>query len=181
MPTYERETMVRSSFDDVWAFHSRISGLEGVTPDWLGLRVERVLGPDGQSEPDVLEPGSEIALSIQPFGVGPRQHWTSVITDRECEDGSAYFRDEMVHGPFDRWEHTHSFFADGDRTVIRDRVEYETPLRPARRRCRAVLETRVCSHVPRAPSASKSATRVNVRLGADIAFEPDSTPEPCRF
>ncbi|OLZ41594.1 cyclase [Natrinema saccharevitans] len=128
MPTYERETTVRSPFEDVWAFHSQISGLEGLTPDWMNLRVERVIGPDGEPDPNVLEPGSEIALSMRPFGVGPRQHWTSVITAREREDGSAYFRDEMVHGPFDRWEHTHSFYADGRRTRLRDRVTYELPL-----------------------------------------------------
>ncbi|AGB32708.1 cyclase/dehydrase [Natrinema pellirubrum DSM 15624] len=128
MPTYERETTVRSPFEDVWAFHSQISGLEGLTPDWMNLRVERVIGPDGEPDPNVLEPGSEIALSMRPFGVGPRQHWTSVITDREREDGSAYFRDEMVHGPFDRWEHTHSFYADGRRTRIRDRVTYDLPI-----------------------------------------------------
>ncbi|MFC6769269.1 SRPBCC family protein [Natrinema soli] len=127
MQTYERETTVDSPFEDVWAFHSRVSGLEAVTPDWLGLRVERVIGPDGDPDPNVLEPGLEVALSMRPFGVGPRQHWTSVITDRDRDEGSAYFRDEMVHGPFDRWEHTHSFFADGDRTVVRDRVDYELP------------------------------------------------------
>ena len=130
MPTYERDTTVNSPLEDVWAFHSRVSGLEAVTPDWLDLRVERVIGPDGEADPDVLESGSEIALSIRPFGVGPRQHWTSEITAREREDGAAYFRDEMVHGPFDRWQHTHSFFADGDRTVVRDRVEYELPFGP---------------------------------------------------
>ncbi len=128
MPTYQRETTVDSPFEDVWAFHSRVSGLEAVTPDWLHLRVERVIGPDGEANPNVLEPGSEVALSMRPFGVGPRQHWTSVITDRERNAGSAYFRDEMVYGPFDRWEHTHSFHADGDRTILRDRVEYELPL-----------------------------------------------------
>ncbi|WP_254529934.1 SRPBCC family protein [Natrinema gelatinilyticum] len=128
MPTYERETTVDSPFEDVWEFNSRISGLEAVTPDWMHLRVERVIGPDGGPSPDVLEPGSEVALSIRPFGIGPRQHWTSVITDRERHEGSAYFRDEMVHGPFDRWEHTHAFYADGNRTVVRDRVTYELPL-----------------------------------------------------
>ncbi|QLG47441.1 SRPBCC family protein [Natrinema halophilum] len=128
MATYDRETTVESTFEDVWEFNSRISGLEAVTPDWMNLRVEHVIGPDGEAHPDVLEHGSEVALSIRPFGVGPRQHWTSVITDREREEGSAYFRDEMVHGPFDRWEHTHTFYADGDRTVIRDRVQYELPL-----------------------------------------------------
>ena len=127
MPTYERETTVDAEFEEVWAYNSRVSGLEGVTPDWLRLRVERVIGPDGEPDPAVLEPGSEVALSIRPFGIGPRQHWTSVITDRERNEGAAYFRDEMVYGPFDRWEHTHTFFADVERTVLRDRVEYDLP------------------------------------------------------
>ncbi|SDQ99298.1 SRPBCC family protein [Natronobacterium texcoconense] len=130
MPTYERRTTVRAPLEEVWDFHSRVSGLEALTPDWLDLRVEAVIGPDGEADPDVLEPGSEVALSIRPFGVGPRQHWTSVITDRKRQDGTAYFRDEMVYGPFDHWIHTHTFYADGDRTILRDHVEYDLPLGP---------------------------------------------------
>ncbi len=128
MPSYERETIVRAPLADVWEFHSTTDGLEALTPAWMGLRVESVIGPDGERDPERLEAGSEIDLSIQPFGVGPRQHWTSVITESERTDGTAYFRDEMVHGPFDRWVHTHSFFADGDRTVLRDHVDYALPL-----------------------------------------------------
>ncbi|WP_265110578.1 SRPBCC family protein [Halosolutus halophilus] len=128
MPLYERETTVRVPLEEVWEFHSRLSGLEALTPDWMGLRVERVIGPDGEPDPDRLEAGSEVDLSMRPFGVGPRQHWTSIITERERDEGMAYFRDEMVHGPFDRWVHTHAFYADGDETVLRDHVDYELPL-----------------------------------------------------
>ncbi|EMA44634.1 SRPBCC family protein [Halobiforma nitratireducens] len=130
MPTYERRTTVQAPLEEVWDFHSRAEGLEALTPDWMGLRVEAAMGPDGEADPETLEEGAEISLSIRPFGIGPRQHWTSVITDRERRDGSAYFRDEMVHGPFafDSWEHTHAFYADGDRTIVRDRVEYELPM-----------------------------------------------------
>ncbi|MFC4986386.1 MULTISPECIES: SRPBCC family protein [Saliphagus] len=140
MATYERETRIRAPLERVWEFHSRVSGLETLTPAWMELRVESVIGPDGEREPAVLDVGSEITLSIRPGGVGPRQHWTSVITEREREDGVAYFRDEMVDGPFDRWVHTHSFFADGRETVCRDRVEYELPslLGPLGERCPSV-------------------------------------------
>ncbi|AFZ73948.1 SRPBCC family protein [Natronobacterium gregoryi] len=130
MPTYERRTTVQASLEDVWDFHSRTAGLEELTPDWMHLRIEAVMGSDGEADPDVLEEEAEVAMSIRPFGVGPRQHWTSVITDRDRDDGTAYFRDEMVHGPFDRWVHTHAFYADGDQTVLRDRVEYDLPLGP---------------------------------------------------
>ena len=133
MPTYERQTRVRAPLETVWEFHSRASGLEALTADWMGLRVESAIGPDGERDPNVLEVGSELDVSIRPLGVGPRQYWTSAIVERERSDGTAVFRDEMVHGPFDRWVHTHSFFADGDETIVRDHVDYALPLGPVGR------------------------------------------------
>jgi len=128
VPEYERRTRLSAPLDDVWAFHSTADGLEALTPDWVGLRVERTLGPDGEDDPEVLEAGSELVLSVRPLGVGRRRYLTSVIVDRERTGGTASFTDEMVDGPFDRWLHTHSFYADGDGTVLRDRIEYELPL-----------------------------------------------------
>ncbi|SNZ13429.1 Ligand-binding SRPBCC domain-containing protein [Natronoarchaeum philippinense] len=129
MAVFQRETVVHAPLSDVWEFHSTVDGLVALTPDWMGLRVESVVGPDGDSDPDELDTGAEISMSMQPFGVGPRQRWTSRIVERETGDGVARFRDEMDGGPFAHWDHTHSFFArDEDRTVVRDRVEYELPL-----------------------------------------------------
>jgi len=127
MPTYERRTRIDAPLETVWQFHSQIEALEELTPDWMGLRVESVVGPDGALDPDELVPGTEISLSMRPFGVGPRQYVTSLITDREYGDGIAYFRDDMVRGPFDHWVHTHAFYADGDGTLLRDSIEYELP------------------------------------------------------
>lgn len=126
MATYERETHVEAPLDDVWEFHSRISGLEALTPGWMGLSVRRVRGPDGEVDPAVLEAGSEIEMELRPLG-GPSQSWTSVITDREEGEGRATFRDEMRGGPFRRWIHVHQFLAEGSGTRIRDTVHYELP------------------------------------------------------
>jgi len=128
MAVYQRRTRVDAPLDAVWDFHSRASGLEALTPGWMNLSVESVTGPDGGADPEILEAGSRIRASLRPFGVGPRQRWTSVITDRGRDDGAAFFRDEMEGGPFSRWEHTHRFFADGDETVVDDRVVYALPL-----------------------------------------------------
>jgi ligand-binding SRPBCC domain-containing protein len=128
MPRYERSVRVAAPFEEVWEFHSRIAGLEELTPEWMGLEVEGVFGPDGTPDPDVLEAGARIETSIRPFGVGPRQSWTSVIVEREERDGSASFRDVMERGPFPEWVHTHRFFGDGDETLVVDRVEYALPL-----------------------------------------------------
>ena len=130
MATYERSVRVAAPLETVWAFHARIEGLEALTPDWLGLRIESVVGPDGETDPAVLEPGSVVRASVRPFGVGPRQRWESHIVAREARAGTAYFRDEMVGGPFPRWVHSHLFYADGDATLVRDRVDYDLPMGP---------------------------------------------------
>jgi len=125
--TYERSVRVAAPFEAVWAFHSEVRGLEALTPDWLGLRVEGIRGPDGDPDPDVLVAGTAIHLSVRPCGLGPRQRWTTRIVAREVSDGAASFRDVMVDGPFPEWEHTHHFYRDGDETVVRDVVDYQLP------------------------------------------------------
>lgn len=128
MQTYERSVRVRAPLSRVWEFHSTTDGLEALTPSWMNMHIREVRGPDGSPDPDVLDVGSLVDVSIRPFDVGPQQNWTSNITAREEENGSAYFRDEMTDGPFEAWEHTHLFYADGDGTIVRDRIRYELPL-----------------------------------------------------
>ena len=87
MATYRRETWIDAPFEDVWEFHSTTDGLEALTPDFMNLEIDRVTGPDGEIDPDELKAGSRIEMSMRPFGVGPRQHIVSVITDRTREEG----------------------------------------------------------------------------------------------
>ena len=132
MAVFERTVWVDAPLEAVWGFHSRIEGLETLTPDWLHLRVESVTDPEGEADPDELVPGTAIRLSIQPGGIGPRQRWTSRIIDREATEQSAYFTDEMTDGPFSRWHHTHRFYAENGGTRIVDRVDYALALGPVR-------------------------------------------------
>lgn len=128
MPVYERETVVDAPFEAVWQFHSHHSGLEALTPDWMNLRVESSVGPDGEPDPETLEAGSRIESTITPFGVVPRQRWVSVITARDEYDGRGVFRDEMEAGPFPHWVHTHTIEAVEGGTRVHDHVEYELPV-----------------------------------------------------
>lgn len=125
MASYERETYVDAPLDRVWEFHSRAEGLEALTPEWMGLEIVRVRGPDGAPDPDVLVAGSEVDVRVRPFGVGPAQRWTSRIVHRERDDGVAVFRDRMVDGPFAHWVHTHGFAAEDGGTRVRDAVSYD--------------------------------------------------------
>lgn len=127
MATYERSVRVAAPLEAVWDFHSRVDGLFSVTPGWLDVRVESLRGPDGEADPEILEAGAEIRLSVAPFGAGPRVGWTSHVTERERGEGRAHFTDEMIQGPFTEWEHTHSFVAADGGTTVRDRVRYALP------------------------------------------------------
>lgn len=134
MATYTRSTRVRAPFEDVWAFHSTLDGLEALTPDFMHLEIRTVTGPDGEPDPEELVDGTRVELAMQPFGVGPEQSWTTVITERSEDEGRAHFRDVMEDGPFPTWEHTHRFVGDGEGTVITDHVEYHLPGGPLGRR-----------------------------------------------
>jgi ligand-binding SRPBCC domain-containing protein len=129
MATYRRTTRVEAPLEEVWAFHSRIEGLEALTPGWMGLRVEAIRGPDGEPDPETLEVGTRIRMRVAPLGL-PGSSWTSRIVGREREEGSAWFRDDMVGGPFAAWEHTHRFYADDGATIVDDEVRYELPAGP---------------------------------------------------
>jgi ligand-binding SRPBCC domain-containing protein len=124
---YTHASRVEASLDEVWQFHSTGEGLAALTPGFANLRIEATRGPDGKPDPDVLDAGAEIDVSMQPLGVGPRRHWTSRIVERARTDDEATFVDEMVEGPFARWRHTHRFVADGEGTQMYDRVEWALP------------------------------------------------------
>ena len=40
------------------------------------------------------------------------------------------FVDEQVRGPYRLWEHTHSFYDEGDETIIEDVVRFRLPFWP---------------------------------------------------
>lgn len=131
MAVFERSVSVRAPLDKVWAFHTTVGGLEAVTPDWLDLRLESHVDPDGDPRNGELVEGGEVTLSIRPLGLGPRQYWTSRVTRRERGEERGELVDEMVDGPFPRWQHTHRFETTPEGTRLTDRVEYELPLGPA--------------------------------------------------
>lgn len=127
MATYERSTWVPAPLEEVWTFQSTVEGLRAVTPDFLALEVHSVVGPDDEEDQEVLREGTQLRMSIRPFGAGPRQRWTSVVLEQTEDDGAAMFRDRMLEGPFPEWEHTHQFFADDGGTRVVDRVDYRLP------------------------------------------------------
>ena len=104
-----------ASAAEVWAWHARAGALERLTPPWDDVRVVARTGG--------LEDGARVTLSVP---VGPlRLHWVS--RHRDCLPGR-HFVDELIHGPFARWIHTHVTTPDGaGSSWLEDRIEYAAP------------------------------------------------------
>jgi ligand-binding SRPBCC domain-containing protein len=126
MATFTRETVFEAPLEQVWDLHTTGNGLVRLTPSFVNLRIEAVRGGE-VDEP--LPEGAEIDVSTHVLELGPRDHWTSVVTDVQRSEDTALFRDEMRDGFFDHWVHTHRFerVFEGE-TLMRDHIEYELPM-----------------------------------------------------
>ncbi|WP_330631273.1 SRPBCC family protein [Halocatena halophila] len=123
MSAIDRQCRVRVPIAAVWALYASIDGLRALTPSVFGLQIETIQSPVGTS-PDDLPAGSEITLSFRPFLVGPRIRVATTITERQHTDTTAWFVDSMDSGLFERWEHYHLCYGDGESTIVRDRIAY---------------------------------------------------------
>lgn len=79
-----------------------------------------VAGPTG-----LLTLGDEVTWEARHLGI--RQRLTSRIT---AFSPPHYFRDSMVRGAFQRFDHDHFFEASGSSTVVVDRFDFTSPLGP---------------------------------------------------
>ncbi len=125
MPIFTKSVRVNSPLDDVWNFHSNIDGLEYLTPSWMNLKIESVVDSNGKKIKVGLPVGTAILASIHPFKIGQPVIWNVQILERNKQQTSAFFRDDVSGKPFQKWTHTHSFSTYGDCTILTDHVDYD--------------------------------------------------------
>jgi ligand-binding SRPBCC domain-containing protein len=128
--TLEREQIVPSPPEEVFAFFSLARNLEKLTPPWLRFEV---LTP----EPIDMRSGTTIDYRLRLHGVPLR--WTSLI--EEWQPG-VRFVDRQIRGPYTLWHHTHEFAPARAGTLVRDRVRYAVPFGPAGELARALFVAR---------------------------------------
>ncbi|HYW51996.1 MAG TPA: SRPBCC family protein, partial [Gemmatimonadaceae bacterium] len=104
----------RALFD----WHERPGAFERLTPAWQPSRVISRTGG--------ITNGSRVEVEVPVLG--GVIHQRMLMEHRDYVAGSQ-FRDVMVEGPFDRWEHTHTMEPAADGTsVLVDRIDYALPL-----------------------------------------------------
>lgn len=115
--TFTYRSKMPASAEVVYRFHAEPDALERLTPPWEKAQVVSRTG-------GIEKPGSKVTLRVS---VGPfSQNW---IAEHVACEPNKMFRDVMRSGPFRRWEHTHTFLPDTDRTsYLEDTVVYEFPL-----------------------------------------------------
>ncbi len=112
----EQRTRIAAPPAELFAFFSRPENLGALTPPEMSFAIE------GQP-PARIEAGSVIDYTIA-LGRLPLR-WRTVI---ERWLPGVEFVDAQHRGPYRAWYHEHRFAADGDETVMTDRVFYSPPL-----------------------------------------------------
>ncbi len=112
---HQSETLIDAPIDEVFDFFSNAQNLERLTPPSLKFKI---LSP----MPIEMKPGAVIEYEIRMSGVPFR--W---LTEIMVWDEGKRFVDIQRKGPYAKWEHEHSFTAEGDSTRMRDVVIYQPP------------------------------------------------------
>jgi ligand-binding SRPBCC domain-containing protein len=100
---FVKQSVIRASPERVFAFHELSDALSRLTPPWEPTRVLKA-APDLQ--------------------VGP----VAGVARHTAYDPPRMFEDVQVEGPFKRWRHRHTVEPHEKGSVLRDEVDFETPL-----------------------------------------------------
>jgi len=111
-----KQSVIRASPERVFGFHERPDALKRLTPPWEPTRVVSAAAD--------LRVGSEALIETRMFGL-LKVRWLARHT---AYDPPRMFEDVQVKGPFKSWRHRHFVEPHEKGAVLRDEVEYETPL-----------------------------------------------------
>ena len=110
-------TILNASPEVVFGFHESPDALRHLIPPWEKMEVVE--------SSESLQIGSRVVLGGRVLGLVPIR-WVAVHTEYEPPH---LFADRQESGPFAWWYHRHRILDDGQGgTVLRDEIEYQTPL-----------------------------------------------------
>lgn len=110
------EITLPGSLENVFDFFSDAYNLQQITPPYLNFEILT-------SRPIKMATGTLIDYKLRLRGIPIR--WRTRISTWEPP---FRFVDEQLKGPYKIWRHEHTFEAQGNSTLARDRVHYVSPL-----------------------------------------------------
>ena len=114
MPIYEHTATFPYPREVVWNWHARPGAVRRIMPDWEGIRPVEVGG---------IKDGAVTSFRMS-IGILP-QRW--VAKHHSYIEGEQ-FCDDMIKGPFGRWNHVHKFIENNETEMqIHDRIDWKLP------------------------------------------------------
>jgi len=114
MPIYEHTATFPYPREVVWNWHARPGAVRRIMPDWEGIRPVEVGG---------IKDGAVTSFRMS-IGILP-QRW--VAKHHSYIEGEQ-FCDDMIKGPFGRWNHVHKFIENNEIEMqIHDRIDWKLP------------------------------------------------------
>lgn len=113
---FRRSVRAPVSVETLFAWHERPGAFVRLSPPWdQAVVIEQTGG---------IRDGARVVLRVP---AGPL--YTRWVIEHRDYQPNRQFRDILLDGPFARFEHTHSFYADSASTsTLEDVIEYELPM-----------------------------------------------------
>jgi len=117
MHQFKAEQILPISKEKAWDFFSSPKNLSLITPPEMDFKIISELIGD-----DIFE-GMKIDYTVRPI-LGIAVHWQTEI----CEvNNQNYFVDKQSKGPYNIWEHRHTFTEVNGGILMQDVVNYKLP------------------------------------------------------
>jgi ligand-binding SRPBCC domain-containing protein len=111
-----KQSIISASPERVFGFHELSDALQRLTPPWEPTRVIQAAAD--------LRVGATALVETRMLGL-LKVHWLARHT---AYDPPRMFEDVQDEGPFKSWRHRHFVEPHEKGALLRDEVEYETPL-----------------------------------------------------
>jgi ligand-binding SRPBCC domain-containing protein len=116
MTQFVKESLIHASPELVFAFHEQPDVLKQLTPPWEKSAIIQQARISDVGSRAIIE-----AVVLGPWKV----RW---IAEHTLYEPPHMFEDVLIAGPFRSWRHLHIVKADIGGAILRDEIEFETPL-----------------------------------------------------
>jgi ligand-binding SRPBCC domain-containing protein len=112
------ESVIRTTPEELFAFHELPDALQRLTPPWERSRVLR--------HAESLLPGAQVEAEVRVLGI----FCFRLEVVHTLYDPPRLFEDQQKRGPFRSWRHRHIVEAHAEGAKLIDEIELELPFEP---------------------------------------------------
>ncbi len=113
---FVKESIIKASPEDVFAFHERPDAIELLVPPWENATVVQ--------KAEISKIGSRAIIETRLFGL-VSVRW---VAEHTAYEPPRMFEDVQISGPFKSWRHKHIVEPHETGAILRDEIEFEPPM-----------------------------------------------------